>query len=86
MKPTIIFSAILSLFRFGDHVFFTLRSRRLEVVGARKNRARETRDTRISSRALLRSACYTAIFVVVFKLHHREPTLLFVNCILFDLH
>ena len=38
--------AILSLFRFGDHVLFSLRNRRLEVVGARKNGARE-RDTRI---------------------------------------
>ena len=102
----------------------------LELVGARKNEARE-RDTRISSRArslsrptssvdilnsasrilqcwlyymkvnsarrqhdsertqnraglwlmfLLRSACYTAICLLVFKLHHRKPTLLFVNC------
>ena len=42
--------AILSLFRFGDYALFSLRSRRLEVVGARKNGARE-RDTRISSRA-----------------------------------
>ena len=49
--------AILSLFRFGDHVLFSLRSRRLEVVGARKNGARE-RDTRIFSRA--RSALYVA--------------------------
>ena len=57
MKSTIILSAILSLFRFGDHVLFSLRSRRLEVVGARKNGARE-RDTRIFSRA--RSALYVA--------------------------
>ena len=49
--------AILSLFRFGDHVLFSLRNRRLEVVGARKNEARE-RDTRIFSRA--RSALYVA--------------------------
>ena len=49
--------AILSLFRFGDHVLFSLRSRRLEVLGARKNGARE-RDTRIFSRA--RSALYVA--------------------------
>ena len=48
---------ILSLFRFGDHVLFSLRSRLLEVVGARKNGARE-RDTRIFSRA--RSALYVA--------------------------
>ena len=34
MKSTIILSAILSLFRFGDHVLFSLRNRRLEVVGA----------------------------------------------------
>ena len=49
--------AILSLFRFGDHVLFSLRNRRLEVVGARKNGAPE-RDTRIFSRA--RSALYVA--------------------------
>ena len=57
MKSTIILSAILSLFRFGDHVLFSLRNKRLEVVGARKNGARE-RDTRIFSRA--RSALYVA--------------------------
>ena len=48
MKSTIILSAILSLFRFIDHVLFSLRSKRLKVVGGRKNGARE-RDTRISS-------------------------------------
>ena len=46
----IILSAILSLFRFGDNVLFSLRTRRLELVGARKNRTREG-DTCIFSRA-----------------------------------
>ena len=60
------------------------------VTGAWKWWAQETtgsaRETRVSPRAhvlywaLLRSACYTAICLVVFKLHHREVTLLFVNC------
>ena len=49
----------------------------------RTGRARETRvspHAHVLYRALLRSACYTVICLVVFKLHHREPTLLFVNC------
>ena len=60
------------------------------VTGAWKWWAQErtgsARETRVSPRAhvlyraLLRSACYTAICLVVFKLHHRKPTLLFVNC------
>ena len=51
-----------------------------------QERTGRVRETRVSSsahvlyRPLLRSACYTAICLVVFKLHHREPTLLFVNC------
>ena len=77
MKSTIILSAILSLFQFGDPVLFSLRSRGLEVVGARKNGAHE-RDTRICRAHVL--ACYTAICVVVFKLQHREPTLVYVKC------
>ena len=49
----------------------------------RTGRARETRVSpraHVLYRALLRSACYTAICLVVFKLHHSELTLLFVNC------
>ena len=53
------------------------------VAGAWKWWAQErtgrTRETRVSRRAHV-LACYTAICVVVFKLQHREPTLLFVNC------
>ena len=62
----------------------------MSCLGAWKWWAQErtgyARETRVSPRApvlyraLLRSACYTAICLVVFKLHHREPTLLFVNC------
>ena len=49
----------------------------------RKERgARETRvcpRAHVLCRALLRSVCYTAICLVVFKLQNREPTLLLVN-------
>ena len=51
------------------------------------NSSRHEHDTeRTQNRAglwlmfLLRSACYTGICLLVFKLHHREPTLSFVNC------
>ena len=79
-----LYFAILSLFRFGDHVLFSLRSRRLWKWWAQE-RTGHARETRVSPcapvlyRALLRSACYKAICLIVFPLYHREPPLLYVN-------
>ena len=74
MKSTIIFSAIFSLFRFGDYVpdyiLFSLR-RWLKVVGARKNGTPD-RDTGVSSGALTLSrrtyeAPATQVYVSLFS-------------------